>query len=233
MPDSRRIQKLLSILRTTYPDVKTQLHHENAFQLLVATILSAQCTDKQVNRVTGKLFQAFKTPADFAAADIQALENMIRSTGYFRNKAKHIQQCAQKLIQDFDSVIPDTLEELIRLPGVGRKTANVVLSAAFGKPCIVVDTHVARISGRLGLTRHTDPVKIEFELMDVIPEAFWNDFSLQLIYLGREFCLARSPRCIVCPVRFLCPYPKRIESESGGTGGITQSTSKKKMKPFS
>ncbi|MGD9975828.1 MAG: endonuclease III [Desulfatirhabdiaceae bacterium] len=228
MPDSRRIQKLLSILRTTYPDVKTQLHHENAFQLLVATILSAQCTDRQVNQVTDKLFQIFKTPADFAGADILSLEDMIRSTGYFRNKARHIQQCAQKLIQDFDAVVPDTIEELVRLPGVGRKTANVVLSAAFGKPGVVVDTHVGRISGRLGLTQHTQPVKIELDLMKVIPKKNWADFCLQLIYLGRETCLARRPRCIPCPLRQLCPFPGRVASVSVDAGVTHPVKSKKK-----
>jgi endonuclease-3 len=216
MPENRRIQRILKNLRTTYPNVKTQLKHENPFQLLVATILSAQCTDRQVNRVTGTLFETFRTPSDFAGADIEAVEKLIQSTGFYHNKARHIQQCARMLVEEFDSVVPNTLEELVRLPGVGRKTANLVLGAAFGKPGVVVDTHVTRIAFRLGLTRHKNPVKIEFDLMEVIPKKFWNDFCLHLIYLGREFCMARKPRCRMCPLIAECPYPDKTESPGSG-----------------
>jgi endonuclease-3 len=217
MPENRRIPQILKKLRTTYPNVKTQLKHKNPFQLLIATILSAQCTDRQVNQVTGKLFDTFRTPSDFAGADMESLEKLIRSTGFYHNKAKNIQACARMLVKEFDSVVPDTLEELIRLPGVGRKTANLVLGVAFGQPGVVVDTHVTRIAFRLGLTRHKDPVKIEFDLMEVIPKKHWNDFCLHLIYLGREYCVARKPRCSGCPLNTECPYPENTESI--GTAG--------------
>ena len=206
---AERASKVIAILKKTYPEVKTQLLHETPFQLLVATILSAQCTDRQVNAVTRKLFSALKTPADFAAAKTSVLEEMIRPTGYFRNKARNIQQCAAALEQNHGGRVPATLEDLVKLPGVGRKTANVVLGAAFDTPGIVVDTHVKRISGRLGLTENKDPVKIEFDLMKIIPEKEWNDFSLQLIYFGREYCTARKPACPRCPLRVLCPYPDK------------------------
>ena len=158
-----RTDKIRKILRELYPDVKTQLFHDTPFQLLVATILSAQCTDKQVNRVTKVLFHHLKTPADFSGAPIKIIEGFIRSTGFYRNKAKNIKNCSRTLLETHDGRVPQTLAELVELPGVGRKTANVVLGAAFGIPGIVVDTHVARISGRLGLTANTDPVKNEYD----------------------------------------------------------------------
>jgi len=194
-----------------YPQVKTQLEHRNPFELLVATILSAQCTDRQVNRVSQDLFRRLKTPKDFVNVDSQTLERLIRPTGYFRNKAKNIRACAAALVENFGGNVPRTLEELVTLPGVGRKTANVVLGAAFGTPGIVVDTHVGRISQRLGLTTHKDPVKIEFDLMDLVPKRAWNDFSLHLIYFGREYCMARKPRCPECPVQRQCPFPDKTE----------------------
>ena len=203
----RRTDKIRKILRNLYPEVNTALVYETPFQLLVATILSAQCTDKQVNRVTGELFQHLKTPADFAQVPMRTLEKYIRSTGFFRNKARNIKHCAKVLVEDFNSELPHSLEEMVRLPGVGRKTANVVLGAAFGIPGVVVDTHVARLSSRLGLTKHTDPVKIEFDLMQIVPRRAWNDFSLQLIYFGRETCTARKPKCPECPLNKLCPWP--------------------------
>jgi endonuclease-3 len=207
-----RTDKILKILRTTYPNVKTQLRHRNPFQLLVATILSAQCTDKQVNAVTPGLFKKLKTPDDFSGASLETIETLIHSTGFYRNKAKNIQNCSKALLEKFNGKVPDKLEELVQLPGVGRKTANVVLGAAFGIPGIVVDTHVARISKRLGLTKHKDPVKIEFDLMEIIPEEAWNDFSLQLVYFGRETCKARKPACPVCPLYDLCDYPDKIST---------------------
>jgi endonuclease-3 len=204
-----RTNKIRKILREVYPEVKTQLFYETPFQLLVATILSAQCTDKQVNRVTKVLFNHLKTPADFSMAPPKTIEGFIRSTGFFHNKAKNIKNCSRTLLEVHDGRVPQTLEELVKLPGVGRKTANVVLGAAFGIPGIVVDTHVARISGRLGLTANKDPVKIEFDLMKIIPKKDWQDFCLRLIFFGRETCSARKPKCPICPLGKLCPWPDK------------------------
>ncbi|MGD9412437.1 MAG: endonuclease III [Desulfobacterales bacterium] len=206
-----RSNKIRSVLRKIYPEVKTQLLHQNPFQLLVATILSAQCTDKQVNQVTPVLFKHLKSPADFAAAPLKSIENLIRPTGFFRNKAKSIKNCSKALLARHDGKVPQTLDELVKLPGVGRKTANVVLGAAFGISGVVVDTHVARISARLGLTENKDPVKIEFDLMKIVPKHAWNEFSLQLIFFGRETCIARKPRCPACPLNNLCPWPFKTE----------------------
>jgi endonuclease-3 len=204
-----RTDKIRKILRSIYPSVKTQLIYDTPFQLLVATMLSAQCTDKQVNRVTQVMFKYLKTPADFSAASIQTIEGYIRSTGFYRNKARNIKNCSRKLLEIHDGRIPQTLAELVELPGVGRKTANVVLGAAFKIPGIVVDTHVARISGRLGLTANTDPVKIEFDLMKIIPKSAWHEFGLQLIHFGRKTCLARKPKCPICPLGKLCHWPQK------------------------
>jgi endonuclease-3 len=201
--------KIRKTLKTLYPEVKTQLDYRNPFELLVATILSAQCTDKQVNSVTPILFQKLKTPAEFADASLKDIEKLIHATGFFRNKAKNIKKCAGMLQERYNSRVPNTLEELVKLPGVGRKTANVVLGAAFNTPGIVVDTHVSRISQRLGLTKNTDPVKIEFDLMKIIPQKDWSEFSLRLIYFGREYCKARKPMCPECPLVKSCPYPEK------------------------
>jgi endonuclease-3 len=205
----KRTDKIRKILRSIYPDVNTPLRHQSPFQLLVATILSAQCTDKQVNRVTAELFKYLKTPADFANAPRKTLENYIRSTGFYHNKARNIKKCSQKLLDTYDGRVPQTLAELVKLPGVGRKTANVVLGAAFNTPGMVVDTHVARISQRLGLTQSQDAVKIEFDLMKIVPKRAWNDFALQLIFFGRETCSARNPKCPACPLAKLCPWPDK------------------------
>jgi endonuclease-3 len=202
-----RTDKIRKILRTIYSDVKTPLIHQTPFELLVATILSAQCTDKQVNQVTPVLFKRLNTPADFAAAPLKSIEKLIRPTGFFHNKAKNIKNCSRALLDQHNGRVPQTLEELVKLPGVGRKTANVVLGAVFGISGVVVDTHVARISGRLGLTENKDPVKIEFDLMEIVPKRAWNDFSLQLIFFGRETCMARKPKCSTCPLDKLCPWP--------------------------
>jgi endonuclease-3 len=204
-----RTDKIRKILRTIYPDVKTPLIHQTAFQLLIATILSAQCTDKQVNRVTAVLFKHLKTPADFAGAQLKTIEKNIHSTGFYHNKAKNIKNCSQEIIDTHGGRVPQTMAELVKLPGVGRKTANVVLGAAFNTPGMVVDTHVARISQRLGLTMNKDAVKIEFDLMKIIPKRAWNDFSLQLIFFGRETCSARKPKCPTCPLNKLCPWPDK------------------------
>lgn len=208
--DKARSGKIRKRLRLTYPEVTTQLHYRTSFELLVATILSAQCTDKQVNGVTRDLFKKFNTPKDFAKIPLESLEQLVRPTGFFRNKAKNIKACAQALVEKHHGKVPETLEELVLLPGVGRKTANLVLGAAFGIPGIVVDTHVARISKRLGFTESKDPVKIERDLMKIIPKKEWSDFSLHLVYFGREFCTARKPRCKTCPLIKRCPWPDKI-----------------------
>jgi endonuclease-3 len=207
--DSKRIAKIIKILKTVYPNVKTHLQYNNPFQLLVATMLSAQCTDKQVNKVTPALFAALKTPQDFATVPIAELEDMIRSTGFYRNKAKNIKKCSQALVENHAGSVPDSMDALVKLPGVGRKTANCVLGSAFDTQGIVVDTHVARISQRLGLTRQKDAVKIEFDLMDRIPAQEWHAFSLRLINFGRDVCKARKPNCPACPLEDLCPYPNK------------------------
>ena len=205
----RRTDQIRKILRNTYPDVKTALTHRNPFELLVATILSAQTTDRQVNSVTPALFDRYPTPDDLAAAPLRDIEALIRPTGFFHNKARNIRACARALAEKHEGRVPRRLEALTKLPGVGRKTANVVLGAAFGIPGMVVDTHVKRLSGRLGLTEHTDPAKIEQDLMAIMPKRAWNIFSLQLIHFGRDVCLARKPACPSCPLRRLCPYPDK------------------------
>ncbi len=210
MPKNKsRAHKIRKMLKALYPDVKTQLHYRNPFELLVATILSAQCTDKQVNSVTPNLFNKLKTPNDFADAPKETIEELIRPTGFFHNKAKNIKNCSKALIENYNAKVPEILDEMIKLPGVGRKTANVVLGAAFGIPGIVVDTHVARISRRLGLTENKDPVKIEFDLMKIIPQGEWSDFSLHLVYFGRAYCKARKPNCPSCPLNNLCDYHEK------------------------
>jgi endonuclease-3 len=207
MKTKTRADKLRKILNSLYPEVKPALHYSNAFELLVATILSAQCTDERVNQVTEPLFQELNTPRDFAEASLEEIEARIRPTGFFRNKAKSIQGMARQLTQKHGGNVPARLEDLVKLPGVGRKTANVVLGAAFGIPGIVVDTHVKRVSLRIELTRQKDPEKIERDLMEIIPRREWSDFSLRMIFFGRQTCQARKPRCPECPVRSICPYP--------------------------
>ncbi|MCF8025327.1 MAG: endonuclease III [Desulfobacteraceae bacterium] len=206
-----RIQEIQQILKAHYPDVKTQLTHKTPFQLLVATILSAQCTDRQVNAVTEKLFARLKTPEDFAQADLHTIEEMVRPTGFYKNKAGNIKNCARHIVERFNGQVPGTLEELVSLPGVGRKTANVVLGAAFGIPGMVVDTHVARISRRLDLTVNKNPEKIEADLMQIIPENEWNDFSLRLIFFGRQICKAKKPDCANCFLSGLCYSEDKTE----------------------
>ncbi len=197
---------LLQTLKDRYPDVKTQLVHKTPFQLLTATILSAQCTDRQVNQVTQQLFARFPDPRALAKASLADIKKLIYSTGFYNNKAKNIKACARALLDRHNGQVPDDLDLLVKLPGVGRKTANVVRSAAFGRQAIVVDTHVLRISFRLGLTKNRDPVKVEFDLMKIIPESAWSDLSLQLIYFGREICDARKPLCKTCPLFDICVF---------------------------
>ena len=205
------VKMLLNRLSRRYPVVNTQLEHGNPFQLLIATILSAQCTDRQVNQVTPELFARFPDPEALAGALLEDIKKVIFPTGFYNNKAKNIKACARALVEWHDSVVPKDIDSLTRLPGVGRKTANVVRSVCFGVQTIVVDTHVHRVSRRLGLADHKDPVKVEFQLMGVIPEASWNDLSLQLIYFGREICHARRPECASCPMFDICPSGKVFE----------------------
>ncbi len=191
-------------LRARYPDARIPLRHRNPLQLLVATILSAQSTDAQVNRVTPTLFRQYKTAVDFAGAPLRELEAYIHSTGFYHAKARAIQGCARALLERYGGEVPRTMEELVRLPGVGRKTANVVLSS-FGVPGIVVDTHVRRLSQRMALSANDDPDKIEQDLMALVPRDEWSRFSLRMIFLGRELCTARRPQCPVCPLADVCP----------------------------
>jgi len=212
---SRRIEQMLLRLDERYPEAATALTHEDPLQLLVATILSAQCTDDRVNRVTPPLFRKYPDARAFARADIRELEEMVRSTGFFRNKARNIRECCRGLLERFGGEVPSKLEDLVTLPGVGRKTANVVLGNSFGIPGITVDTHVGRLSRRLGLSRHEDPVKVEFDLMKVIPESRWSTFSMQLIWHGRRVCSSRRPLCGDCFLSDLCPYPARASRKKG------------------
>jgi endonuclease-3 len=207
-----RAYRIGKILREIYPEVKTQLLHQDPFQLLVATMLSAQCTDKQVNQVTPLLFKRLNSPAEFAAASLKSIETLIRPTGFFHNKARNIKNCARAILDQHGGEVPRTLDDLVKLPGVGRKTANVVLGAAFGIPGVVVDTHVGRISKRLGLTENKNPEKVEFDLMNLIPRRDWNDFCLRLIFFGRSTCTARKPRCPQCPLKKLCPWPHKASA---------------------
>lgn len=205
-----RTAEIIRILDETYPNVVCALHHANAWELLVATILSAQCTDKRVNEVTPGLFAKYPTIQDFAAARQEVLAADIRSTGFFNNKAKSIIGAAKKILNDYGGEVPKTLEELITVPGAARKTANVVLGTAFGITSgIVVDTHVQRISNRLALTKNTDPVKIEQDLMKIIPRDHWILFSHQMIHFGRGICVARKPKCVECPLYSLCSSPDK------------------------
>ena len=201
----KRVAAILAKLDEAYPKVTCALEHDDAFQLLIATILSAQCTDVRVNEVTRTLFKKYRTPADFAYANPRELETEIRPTGFFRNKTKSIQGASKKIVEEFAGKVPQTMEELLTLSGVARKTANVVLGTAFGIAVgVVVDTHVQRLSARLDLTRNTDPKKIEQDLIQIIPKEKWILFSHQLIWHGRKVCVARKPRCIECNLERLC-----------------------------
>ena len=200
-----RVAEILQVLDRMYPNATCALHHANPFELLVATILSAQCTDKRVNEVTPGLFQKYPTPLDFASARQEALANDIRSTGFFNNKAKSVIGAARKIVNDFGGQVPRTMEEMLTIPGAARKTANVVLGSAYGIASgIVVDTHVQRISARLDLTKNWDPVKIEQDLIKIIPKERWILFSHQVILHGRALCLARNPKCVQCGLQSLC-----------------------------
>ncbi len=212
-----RVKEIIAALRKAYPDAKVSLDFSTPHELLVATILAAQSTDVNVNKVTPALFRKYRSPQDFADADPRELEQIIHSTGFFRQKARAIIESAQDIVNFHGGKVPDTMEELVRLRGVGRKTANVVLSAAFGKPGLIVDTHVLRVSGRLGLAdprlvEKKDADKVERELMEVVPEEDWANFSNLLVALGRAICTARSPRHEICPVLHLCPTGQKAMS---------------------
>jgi endonuclease-3 len=215
-----RVAKILPILKRTYPDAKCSLDHSNPLELIVATILSAQCTDERVNIVTKTLFKKYRKAEDYARVPQEQLEKDIQSTGFYRNKTKSIRAMAQSLIDKHGGKVPETMEELVNLAGVGRKTANVVLGNAFDKNVgVVVDTHVTRLSNRLGLTKHpSDAVKIEQDLMQVVPQKEWTLFSHLLIHHGRAICTARKPKCEVCPLLEYCPAGKKFIKEGISAG---------------
>jgi len=201
-----KVDEIRALLKKEYPDVKIALDFSNPLELLIATILSAQSTDKQINKVTKTLFAKYRTPQDYVKTPQEELEKDIYSSGFYKNKAKNIKKLCEILVENFNSKVPDTMEDLITLPGVARKTANIVLSGAFGKiEGIAVDTHVKRLSFRLGLTTNTDPEKIEKDLMKIIPKNDWDIFALLLIQHGRQVCDAKKPKCGICVLNKLCP----------------------------
>jgi endonuclease-3 len=204
--NQKRVKEIIKVLSKEIPDSKIALNFSNPFELLIATILSAQCTDVKVNQVTAELFKKYRSVKDYAEVNLTDLEEDIRSTGFYRNKATSIQKCCRELAARFGGKVPRTLEELVTLPGVGRKTANVILGNAFGIPGIAVDTHVHRVTQRIGLTQNEDPVKIEFDLMEIIPREEWTHFANLLIWHGRKTCIARKPLCQACLIRKLCDY---------------------------
>jgi endonuclease-3 len=201
-----KASKIIELLEKEYPDAKTALHHTNPLELLIATILSAQCTDERVNIVTKTLFEKYKTAEDYANSDLKELEKDIRSTGFYRNKARNIKNCCRMLAEKFGSQVPRTMQEMLELPGVARKTANIVLSNAFGiVEGIAVDTHVRRLAQRLGLTENEDPNKIEEDLMRIVPKTHWMRITDLLIFHGRRICTAKKPKCGMCVLNKTCP----------------------------
>ena len=202
---AQRVKKIWPILKETYPQARTALNFSNPLELLIATILSAQCTDVRVNIVTKDLFKKYRSAENWAKADVKQIENDIKSTGFYRNKAKNIKSACGAIIKQFNRQVPETMEKLTSLPGVGRKTANVVLGNAFGKPAIACDTHVIRLSRRIGLSENSDAVKLEFDLADIVPKKNWTMFSHLLIFHGRNVCKARNPNCAECPISEHCP----------------------------
>jgi endonuclease-3 len=206
----KRVKQIIKILSKEIPDSTIALKFSSPLELLIATILSAQCTDVKVNQVTQDLFKTYRTAKDFAESNLAKLEEEIRPTGFYRNKAKSIQKCCQELVNRFRGEVPKTLDDLVTLPGVGRKTANVLLGNAFGIPGIAVDTHVHRVSRRIGLTKNDDPVKIEFDLMEIVPKEEWAHFSNLLIWHGRKTCVAKKPLCGICPIRKECDYGSKV-----------------------
>jgi endonuclease-3 len=222
---TRRARKINRELALLYPDAHCELDFTNALELSVATILSAQCTDKRVNEVTPVLFKRYRTAADYAAADREELENYIRSTGFYRNKTTSIIKLGQALVERFDGAVPHTLAELVTLPGFGRKTANVVLGNAFGVPGITVDTHFGRLARRWRWTAETDPVKVEMVINQLIPKKDWTDLSHRVIWHGRRMCHARRPACGVCPIARLCPSFGEGPTDPAVAGKLVRSAS--------
>jgi endonuclease III len=217
-PARLRVKPIIRLLRKSYPQARTALEFRNPLEILVATILAAQCTDKRVNMVTPALFRKYPTAEAFARADRAELEREIRSTGFFRNKAKAIIGASRRIAEAYGGVVPDTMEELVTLPGVARKTANIVLSAGYGKAeGIAVDTHALRLSRRLGLSAFDDPVKVERDLMALVPRPDWLDFNSLLVEHGRAVCQARKPKCPECVLRKLCPSAAKLFPELKGT----------------
>lgn len=207
----KRVKEIIKILSKEIPDSRIALRFSNPLELLIATILSAQCTDVKVNQVTVDLFKKYHSVKDYAESNLVKLEEEIRPTGFYRNKANSIQKCCQELVKRFGGEIPKTLQELVTLPGVGRKTANVILGNIFDIPGIVVDTHVQRVSQRIGLTKNDDPVKIEFDLMEIVPKEEWTHFSNLLVWHGRKTCVARKPLCGTCSIRKWCDYGSKVK----------------------
>jgi len=206
LPEKKiRAKAIYRQLTKNYPNVRCELDYNSAFQLLVATVLSAQCTDKRVNQTTPALFKKYSNPKKMAKADLKDIQRLVKSTGFFRAKAKNIKALSNKIIEEFDGDVPSNLDDLITLPGVGRKTANVVLGHAFGIPGITVDTHFGRLSRRFGWSKQNDPVKVEFEVGELIPEKEWTNLSQRMIWHGRRVCHARKPACGACPLAKLCP----------------------------
>ncbi len=206
MPEKKvRAKVIYRQLSKSYPNVRCELDYKNAFQLLVATVLSAQCTDKRVNQTTPALFKKYPNPQKMAKADLRDIQKLVKSTGFFRAKAKNIKSLSNKIMEKFDGKVPSNLEDLITLPGVGRKTANVVLGHAFGIPGITVDTHFGRLSRRFGWSKQNNPVKVEFEVGELIPEKEWTNLSQRMIWHGRRVCHSRKPACGACALAKLCP----------------------------
>lgn len=209
MTKKEKVLAIKAYFDEVYPMADCTLDYNDPFQLLVATQLAAQCTDARVNLVTPGLFAKFPDVRAFAEADILEMEEAVRPTGFYHNKARNLIACAQKLLTDFDGIVPQTMEELTSLPGVGRKTANLLLGDAFGKPAIVVDTHCKRICARLGLTKNTDPTKVEMDLRKIVPPEVGSDFCHQIVYHGRNRCMARSPKCELCGLQAICDFFKK------------------------
>ena len=205
MDNKQKTGKIISRLKKRYPDAKCSLNFKNPLELLIATVLSAQCTDERVNKVTKDLFRKYKTAKDYAGARPGVLEDDIRSTGFYKNKTRSIINCCKKITQNHGGSVPATLDELVQLDGIGRKTANVILGNVFDTPGITVDTHVKRVSNRLGLTENQDPVKIEYDLMVLVPQKEWTHFSHLIIFHGRNTCMARKPLCGECVIESYCP----------------------------
>lgn len=210
MDKVEKAKKILDILEKEFPEAKTALNFKTPFQLLIATILSAQTTDAQVNKLTQSLFEKYKNPQDFAKAGLDELERSISSVNFYKNKAKSIKNCSKMIIEDFDGKVPENLEDLVILPGVGRKTANIVLGSAFGKDALAVDTHVKRVAARLGLTESDDPDQIEKDLTAIIPRNRWTKTTSLLIFHGRKTCKAKSPLCEKCPLQAYSVYYREV-----------------------